>query len=134
MGASLALVAIVLSTLACGGDSPSSDSAFNYVLAYETEIAVFDMAAMSEDTVPGSLADGYAEMSTFGVLGVQPEEMDTLVIAENSGAGSDFAVFEGDLSFDNIRNVLHKNPAEGRHIPRCGDLGRPRRRGGSGDL
>ena len=107
--ACLTLLILLLSVFACGGDSPGSDSAFNYVLAYETQIVVFDMAAMSEDIAPGSLADMYAEMSTFGMLGVQPKEIDTLVMAENSGAGSDFAVFEGDLSFGNVRNVLHNN-------------------------
>ena len=106
----LALVSLLLSALACGGDSAGSESAFNYVLAYETQIAVLDMAAMSEDTAPGSLADKYAEMSTtFGVLGVQAEDMDTLVMAENSRGGSDFVVFEGYLSFGNIRDVLHNN-------------------------
>ena len=51
-------------------------------------------------------------MSTsFRVLGVQSEDMDTLVMAEDSRGGSDFMVFEGDLSFGDIRDVLHDNDA-----------------------
>ena len=108
--AGFALVALVLSAFACGEDTSGSDSVLKYVLDDETQIAVLDMAAMSEDTAPGSVADMHAEMSTlFRVFGVRLEDMDTLVMAENSGGGSDFVVFEGDLSFGNIRDVLHNN-------------------------
>ena len=108
--AGVALMSLLLLAFACGGDSAGSDSALNYVLAYETQIAVLDMAAMSEDTAPGSLADMHAEMSTlFRVFGVHPEDMGMLVMAEDSAGGSDFVVFEGDLSFGNVRDVLHNN-------------------------
>ena len=59
-GVGIALTSLLLSAFACGGDSSGSDSALNYVLAYETQIVVLDMAAMSEDTVPGSLGDWHA--------------------------------------------------------------------------
>ena len=105
-------MSLLLLAFACGGDSAGSDSALNYVLAYETQIAVLDMAAMSEDTAPGSLADMHAEMSTlFRVFGVHPEDMGMLVMAEDSAGGSDFVVFEGDISFGNVRDVLHDNAA-----------------------
>ena len=110
--AGLALISLLLLAFACGGGSSGSDSVLRYLLADETQIAVLDMAAMSEDTAPGSLADLYEELSTFfRVLGVHPENMDTLAFAETSGGSSDSVIIEGDLSFEDVRDVLHNNNA-----------------------
>ena len=110
--AGVALMSLLLLAFACGGDSSGSESALRYLLADETQIAVLDMAAMSEDTAPGSLADLHEELSTFfRVFGVHPENMDTLAFAETSGGSSDSVIIEGDLSFEDVRDVLHNNNA-----------------------